>query len=79
MIRLPFSHKSADEAGERAYAAFEDYCREELERRRDAGADLDEKRFRAAADLAAGRLRAMEILCSSQSDTLELGLAEVNR
>ena len=60
MIRIPFSRASKDRDGDKPSAAFSDYCQEELERRRDSGADFDEGRFQAAVDLAVGRLRAME-------------------
>lgn len=60
MIKIPFSRTAKDGDGDRPSAAFSDYCRDELERRRDSDADFDEDRFKAATDLVVGRLRAME-------------------
>jgi len=60
MIRIPFSRTAKDDDGDKPSEVFSDYCRDELERRRDSGADFDEKRFEAAVALAVGRLRAME-------------------
>ena len=60
MIRLPFGRKSSEQDGDRPSRAFEDYCREELERARDSGAAFDEQRFRAAMELALERLQALE-------------------
>jgi hypothetical protein len=60
MIKLPFSRKSKHEDADKPSVAFSDYCREELERRRDCGGDFDEERFQAAVDLAIGRLQGME-------------------
>lgn len=59
MMRLPFSRKPTGDDGKSADAAFREYCGQELERRRDSGAELDEARFQAAVDLAVGRLREM--------------------
>jgi hypothetical protein len=60
MIRIPFGRTAKEDDDAKPSEVFSDYCREELERRRDRGADFDENRFEAAVDLAAGRLRAME-------------------
>jgi hypothetical protein len=58
MIRIPFSRNANDE--DRPSEAFSNFCRAELERRRDSDSGFDEKRFRAAVDLAVGRLRSIE-------------------
>lgn len=60
MIRLPFSRKPKDEGPESPSSAFSAWCREELERRSDAGDAFDEARFRAAMDLAVSRLKTLE-------------------
>lgn len=60
MIRIPFSRTSKDTDGDTASVAFSNYCRDELERRRDSGTGFDEDRFKVAVDLAAGRLQEME-------------------
>lgn len=60
MIKLPFHRKSTHEGRDKPSVAFETYCQHELERRRDAGARLDEERFRVAVELAVARLRRME-------------------
>jgi len=60
MIRIPFSRTNKDEEGEKPSEVFSEYCRDELERRRDTGVGLNEKRFKAAVDLVIKRLRTME-------------------
>jgi hypothetical protein len=60
VIKFPFSRKLKGESAEKLSDFFADYCREELERRRDCGGELDEARFHAAVDLAVGRLRGIE-------------------
>lgn len=60
MIRIPFSRAAKDEKGDKISVTFSEYCREELERRRDRGVDFDEGRFKTAVDLVVDRLRAME-------------------
>jgi hypothetical protein len=60
MIRNPFSRAAKEEDGDKASEIFSEYCRDELERRRDRGSDFDEERFETAVALAVGRLRAME-------------------
>lgn len=60
MIKLPFSRQSGDGSPDGPSASFADYCREELERRRDSGTPFDEAQFQAAVDLAVGRLQSME-------------------
>jgi hypothetical protein len=60
MIKIPFTRTTKGEDNDKASVAFADYCRGELERCRDRGADFDEERFKAAVDLAVARLRAME-------------------
>jgi len=59
-MRIPFGRTAKEEDGDRPADAFADYCRDELERRRDSGSGLDEKRFEAAVALVVSRLRAME-------------------
>lgn len=60
MMRLPFGRRSAGPGTQRPSDAFAAWCEEELERRRDAGAEFDEDAFRAAVTLALGRLKARE-------------------
>jgi len=60
MIRLPFGRALKDKNGDKPSETFATYCRDELERRRDCGADFDEERFKAAVDLAVEKLVAME-------------------
>ncbi|MCG6863018.1 MAG: hypothetical protein LJE70_17345 [Chromatiaceae bacterium] len=60
MIRIPFSRTSKDDDSDKPSVAFSEYCRDELERRRDTGVGFDEARFEAAVELAVGRLQAME-------------------
>lgn len=60
MIRFPFSRTAKDEDRDTPSAAFLAYCRDELERRRDAGLAFDEELFKAAVDLAVTRLQAIE-------------------
>lgn len=60
MIKIPFSRTSKDGDEDRPSTAFSEYCRDELERRRDSDTEFDEDRFKLAVDLALDRLRAME-------------------
>jgi len=60
MIRIPFGRTTKDGEDEKPSEVFSEYCRDELERRRDTGAGLNEKRFEAAMDLVIKRLRSME-------------------
>lgn len=60
MIKLPFSLRSKDDDTYKASVAFAAYCKEELERRKDAGQPFEETRFLAAKDLAVARLEALE-------------------
>ena len=60
MIKNPFNRKTKDDDGNLPSAAFAEYCRDELERRRDSEGPFDEEEFLSAVDLALERLQAME-------------------